>query len=106
MSKDSRDGGKFSGRHTTLIPAAAIVADIANACDVVYRITPGFINTGLRSVGGKRRVKITKDENHILLSVRDNASQQEVHVYATDVQEAMLAIARGARNANLAIAFT
>lgn len=105
MSKDSRNGGKFSGSHTTLIPAATIVADVADACDTVYRIIPGFIKAGLRSVSGNRRVKITRDENHILLSVRDNASQQEIHVFANDVQEAMLAIARGARNANLAIAF-
>lgn len=104
MSKDSRSGGKFSG-HTTLIPAAVIVADIANSSDAVYRICPGFIKAGLKSANGHKRVKITRNQSHILLSVRDNASHQEVHVYATDVQKAMLEIARGARDANLSFSF-
>lgn len=105
MSKDSRSGGKFSG-HTTLVPAAVVVADIANKSDAVYRICPGYIKAGLRSVSGHKRVKITKEGSYVLLAVRDNTSQQEVHVYATDVQQAMLDIARGSRNAGLAIAFT
>jgi hypothetical protein len=107
MSKYSRSGGKFTGNHTTFIPAAALVADIANACSAVYRISPGFINAGLKSANGQRRVKILKgdDGKYILLSVRDNASQQEVHVYASETHDAMHAIAKGARNAGLAIAF-
>lgn len=104
MSKDSRSGGKFSG-HTTFIPAAVLVADIANRSNSIYRICPGFIKAGLRSVSGHKRVKITKEGDYILLAVRDNVSQQEVHVYATDSQQAMLDIAKGARDAGLAIAF-
>lgn len=106
MSKDSRKGGKFTGNHTTLIPAAAIICDIADACTSVTKITPGFMKAGLKSVGGQRRVKITsKGNGAILLSIRDNASHQEVHVYASDIQAAKLAIARGARNEGLRIAF-
>ena len=41
----------------------------------------------------------------ILLSIRDNASHQEVWVYASDTQAAKLVIARGARDANLSISF-
>lgn len=105
MSKDSRSGGKFTGNHTTFIPAAVLLADIADKCAAVYRISPGFIKAGLKSVSGNRRVKITRDGSYILLAVRDNASQQEIHVYAHDAQVAMHTIARGARNAGLAIAF-
>jgi hypothetical protein len=103
--KNSRSGGKYSGNHTTLIPAAAMVADIANNCPQVTRISPGFIKAGLHSVGGKRRIKITDHEGVILLSVRDDTSHQEVYVYATDMQIAKLAIARGARNVNLHVSF-
>ena len=106
MSKHSRSGGKYSGNHTTLIPAACTVCDIASACPEVTRISPGFIKAGLKSVNGNRRVKITRNGASILLSVRDNASHQEVHVYATDMHAAIHAIARGARNANISIAFT
>ncbi len=104
-NKYSRAGGKYSGNHTSLIPAAAVVCDIAHACPTVTRISPGFIKAGLRSVNGQRRVKITDYEGLILLSVRDNTSHQEVHVYAQDVQVAKLAIARGARSAALRISF-
>ncbi len=105
MSKDSRSGGKYSGNHTTLIPAAAIVCDIAHACPSVTKISPGFIKAGLHSAHGNRRVKITDSEGSILLSVRDNTSHQEVRVYTSDMQAAKLAIARGAINANLGIGF-
>jgi hypothetical protein len=104
-TKDSRSGGKYSGNHTTLTPAAALVCDIAHACPHVTRISPGFLKVGLKSANGNRRVKITEDGGQILLLVRDNASHQEIHVYATDKHEATLAIARGCRNNNLAISF-
>lgn len=105
MSKYSRAGGKYSGNHTTLIPAAAIVCDIAHNCSSVTRISPGFITAGLRSAHGERRIKITEDEGTILLSVRDTTSHQEVYVYANNKQAAKLAIARGSRNAGLQISF-
>jgi len=101
MSKHSRSGGKFTGNHTTLIPVATIICDIANACPSVTKITPGFIKAGLKSVNGQRRVKITEKEGAILLSIRDNASHQEVYVYAKDTQVAKLAIARGVRDIRL-----
>ena len=105
MSKDSRLGGKYSGNHTTLIPAATIVCDIAHACSSVTRISPGFIKGGLKSANGRRRVKITEHQSAILLSVRDNVSQQEIYIYADDRHTAKLAIARGARDAHLRISF-
>lgn len=105
MSKHSRAGGKFTGNHTTLIPAATIVCDIADACPSVTKITPGFIKAGLKSVNGHRRVKITERDGAILLSIRDNASHQEVYVYASNMQAAKLAVARGARDKGLNIGF-
>ena len=104
-NKDSRAGGKYGGTHTTLIPAAALLCDIAHACASVSRISPGFIRAGLKSVSGQRRVKITGQESPILLSVRDNTSHQEVRIYTTDVQASTLSIARGARDANIIISF-
>lgn len=107
MSKHSRSGGKYTGNHTTLIPLACAVCDIANAISEVTKITPGFIKDGLKSVGGQRRVKFTDENSHcILLSVRDNASHQEVRVYVTDIQEARTTIARRLRDADIAIRFT
>jgi len=104
-NKYSRSGGKFSGNHTTLVPAVCIVADIASECSSVDSISPGFIKAGLKSTSGQRRVKITDDGSSVLLSVRDNASHQEVRVYVSNMQVAKLALAKGARNAGLDISF-
>jgi hypothetical protein len=104
-TKSTRSGGKYGGNHTTMIPAACTVADITHACPYVKRISPGYIKAGLRSASGHRRVKITDDGQSILLSVRDNTSQQEIRVYTKNIQETKLAIARGARNAGLAVSF-
>lgn len=105
MSKDKRSGGKFSGNHTTMIPAAAIVADIAAKCPWVTNVSPGFIKAGLKPTSGPKRVKISDDGSSLLLAVRDNTSHQEVRVHSKDMQQTRLAIARGARNAGLTIAF-
>lgn len=105
MSKYTRSGGKFSGNHTTLIPAASTIADIANKCESVYKISPGFIKSGLPSVQGRRRIKISDDKNYILLVIRDNVSQQEVYVYARDQEAARLWISKGAKKAGLQVTF-
>ncbi len=105
MSKYSRLGGKFTGNHTTLTPAASLIADIAARCKHVTKISPGFLKMGLRPVRGQRRVKIIDEPGRILLAVRDNASMQELHVYSNNHQKAKLAIARGVRNAGLGVSF-
>lgn len=102
-TKTSRSGGKFTGSHTAVIPAAGIVADIAAAQKEVSKISPGFIKMGLRSANGNRRVKITDDGTRILLSVRDNTSHQELSVMSQNKQKTKSAIERGARDAGLSV---
>lgn len=105
MSKHSRSGSKFTGRHTTLIPLATIVCDIANKSPSVTKISPGFIKAGLRSVNGQRGLKISQRKGGILLSVRDNTSHQEIHIYAKSVRSAITDIEYGARNRGLRVTF-
>ena len=88
-SRTARAGGKFTGNHTNVIPAAAIVCDIAERCPDITRISPGFIKAGLKSVGGKRRIKCTPRPGGFLVSVRDNTSHQEVAIYTTNTQAAI-----------------
>ncbi len=104
-NKHSRSGGKFNGNHTTLIPAACCVADIAESCTAVTKISPGFIKAGLKSVNGIRRVKITDDKLCLLLSVRDNTSHQEIRIYVNDIQAAKRTIIKGAKSAGLNVSF-
>ena len=92
MSKDSRSGGKYGGGHTTLIPAARIVCDEASRSRIITKISPGFITSGLKPVRGGRRVKIIDEGSVILLTVRDNTSQQQVRIYSNSIQGAILAL--------------
>ena len=105
-NKYSRAGKKFTGNHTTLIPAASLIADIAHACPTVTKISPGFIKAGLKSVQGKRRLKITDKGTHLLLSIRDNTSHQEIHVYTSDQKTAERAIADGALRKGVLVSST
>ena len=104
-NKDSRSGGKYNGNHTTLTPVAVMVADVAAKCEYVTRISPGFIKSGLHPTS-VHRVKIAKDGNSILLTARGGVGSQEVRVHYSNYQEALEYIARGARNAGIAIHFT
>jgi hypothetical protein len=104
-TKNHRSGGKFSCSHTTVIPAAALMADIADRLQEVTKISLGFIKAGIGSSGGQRRVKITCRKGNILLAIRDNASHQELTVYTSCVPTSLLGIAKGARNAGLHISF-
>jgi hypothetical protein len=81
--KHARAGGKFSGSHTSLIPAAAMLADLAQAQPEVTKIAPGFIKAGLRPTKGQRRVKISVRSGNLLLAVRDNTSHQELTIYTS-----------------------
>jgi len=83
-TKNSRSGGKYCGRHTTLIPAAIKVCDVLNKSDFINRISIGFIKTGLKPLRGNKSVKIIERKSSILMSVRDNISQQEVSLFVDD----------------------
>ena len=104
-TRTSRSGGKYSGNHTTLIPLASILSEAANRCQAVTKISPGFIKAGLPSVQGKRRVKITRYAGRLLLSVRDNASHQEIHIYTTDPESVKKAIIKACEGSTIHVSF-
>jgi hypothetical protein len=101
MSKDSRSGGKYGGGHTTLIPAARIICYEANKHSLITKISPGFITSGLRSINGRRRVKITNEGSVILLTVRDNTSQQQVRMYSNKIKESIPALTKIIENTGM-----
>jgi len=104
--KNARAGGKFNGNHTSLIPLAALVCDIAHKNPTVTKISPGFIKAGLPSANGKRRMKVTKKEGALLLSIRDNTSHQEVYIYTTDTQWARRAIASEVKKNHVLVSYS
>jgi hypothetical protein len=85
-SKNSRSGGKYSGNHTTVIPAAGMICDSIYDIVSITKISTGYIKAGLRSARGKRRVKISNDTDTILITVRDNTSTQEIYVYSNNLK--------------------
>lgn len=104
-TKRSRQGGKFTRSHTTVIPAAAVIADIAARCKDVEKISAGYIKAGLSSVRGARRLKIIDDYPSMLLSVRDNTSHQELRVYAKEYARAKSHIAKRAEEEGFTVHF-
>ena len=103
--KGHRSGDKYTGTHTMVIPAAAILADIANKQPEVTKISLGFIKAGLPSAGGVRRAKITERQGNLLIAVRDNTSQQEIAVYTPEMQKTKLALFRDGQKAGIEISF-
>jgi hypothetical protein len=84
--KGTRAGGKVTGTHTTVVPAAGQVVDIAERNPSVKKIVLGYIKSGLPTSKGLRRVKISQESACLLLVVRDNISQQEIMVYADNLE--------------------
>ncbi len=103
-SKNHLNGGKYTGSHTTVIPTARIICEIASACEHVTKISLGFIKTGLKA-NGVQSVKITEKGKYLLLAVKGNTSAQEIHVYVTNIEQAKLSIVSGAKDRNIGIRF-
>ena len=85
-TKNSRSGGKYGGSHTTVTPDAGIICDAIHNIEGITKISPGYIKSGLRSVGGKRRVKILIDTGFLLVTVRGNTTTQEIYIYSNDLE--------------------
>ncbi|MGA2939746.1 MAG: DUF2103 domain-containing protein [Syntrophobacteraceae bacterium] len=105
MKQGHRSGGKYVASHTTLIPAAATLADIAEKQPEVKKIALGFIKAGLPSVGGKRRAKITEHPSNLFISVRDNTSTQMMVLYTADTEKTKRTIYRGGKKFGIEVSF-
>lgn len=87
QKKNHRLGGKFCGNHTTLTDLGIKVADIANRCPFVTRISPGVIRFVGRK-GAGRKVKMGDYGGGIVLTVCQARSVQEIRIFANGVSEA------------------
>ncbi len=105
MAEGHRSGGKYVASHTTVIPAAAALADIAEKQPEVMKIALGFIKAGLPSIAGKRRAKLTERPGNLLLAVRDNSSMQEVTVYTSDHAKTKRVLYREGKEFGIEVSF-
>lgn len=93
---------KLTQNHTSLIPIAVKVLEGIGKNNEITKISPGFIKAGLRSTGGKRRIKINKlNTNCILLSIRGNTSHQEITIYSEDIKKTSKALSEVATKNNI-----
>lgn len=104
-NKGHRQGGKYCGSHTTIIPITGPLVDTAVDEAEVSKVYLGFIKAGLPPVNGQRRVKFTTDQGSLLLTVRGNTTQQEIRIYTNDVEKTRLSLARFARSQGIHISF-
>ncbi len=79
MSKGHKQGGKITGKHTTVIPSAEKIVDLLQKNVLVDKISVGFIKHGIR--GGKHAIKIMSMDSGLLLKIRGTASIQEIRAY-------------------------
>lgn len=103
--KSHRSGGKISGNHTTLIPTAGILVDIAVLDEEVTKVHLGHISPKLSPIHGLVRVKFKFDLGSLLLLVRCNTSAQEIRIYTNDVLKTQHNLARSARDNKIGISF-
>lgn len=96
-----RQGGKFTGSHTTVTQAAGLVADIAARSPLVHKIAIGVIVPG--KGGGARRIKITDREHAMRLIVRGDGAIQELWIYSNDREQTKRIIAEGAKQESIAV---
>ena len=70
MSKGHKQGGKITGKHTTVIPSAEKVVDLLQKNGLVNKISVGFVKHGIR--GGRHAIKIMDMENGAGIDYRDD----------------------------------
>ena len=105
-TKSSRSGGKYTGSHTTIIPAASQITDFVHDKPEVTSISIGYIKTGLSPSRGGIHVKIGYGCNKcILLQIRGNNTQQEIRVWSNDTHSTKLALAKKMRDEKINISF-
>lgn len=83
---------------------AAVIADIADQCAYVTKIALGFIKGGLPPAKGLKRLKMRIDNGSLLLTVRDNISQQELRVYTNECDKVQKMIIDGAKKKGFLVA--
>jgi hypothetical protein len=103
--KNHISGGKVTGNHTTIIDAVASIIKEIEKMTEVTKISLGFITPGLKAAGGNIAVKITDDDNCILLTIKGNTSKQELYIYSENRQKTKEEIAKLCRNKKMTVRF-
>jgi hypothetical protein len=100
--KRTRAGGKFTRKHTTVLTAAGVVADIADRCEAVKKISLSII-TSKRAAGSRRKVKLFPGEHALRVMVTDGASHQELFVFTKEIDKVITHISHGAEAEGLEV---
>lgn len=101
----NRSGGKFGGAHTTYIPIAVLVADIAATCETVTNISAGYISYGGSGQSNRKLVTFIDAAGGILIIATCGTFHQEIRIYTQFLHETRLFLARKIRDANIPIRF-
>lgn len=74
-------GGKFNGKHSTVIPDAVVAIEAAKACQYVSKISLGVINPVRPS---QRHLKFTPVSGGLKMQIRGIHAVQIIWVYTTE----------------------
>jgi len=87
MGKLQKKGaGKLVGPHTSFTPLALKACKQLSTCDLVTKISCGYMKGGLKPPKGNRSIKATESERGaaLILLVRDNLSKQTIHIFGSN----------------------
>ena len=84
-------GPKFNGRHSTVIPCAVEVIELAKACPDVTKISLGVITP---VSNGKRHVKFSETQGGLRMQVRGTNAVQVFYLYSSRPAEVVKEIER------------
>jgi len=90
MTKNTRNGYKMGGKHTTVIDAAEKVVDYLRSNGDVDKVVASRIKMGLKT--SKHSMKIIHETGCLLLKVRGTASIQDIRVFSQNISTIQKAI--------------
>ena len=82
-------GGKFNGKHQTVIPDAEAAILAAKACQYVTKIALGIITPARSS---QARIKFTPVSGGLKMQVRGSTAVQIIWVYTTEPEKTIAEI--------------
>ena len=83
-------GGKFNGRHSTVIPDAEVAIKAAKSCKYVTKIALGIITPTTKS--SQPRLKFTPVSGGLKMQVRGGHAVQIIWVYTTEPEKTIAEI--------------
>jgi uncharacterized membrane protein len=83
-------GGKYSGKHSTVIEPASDLIEFIHTLEIVSKIMLGFISSSKSN--GVRRIKIKEEPACLFVKICGSRYSQEFRIYSKNLKQLTKAI--------------